>query len=67
MGCRGGLANGKEEDLAERLGEVVSVAWLGWCEGGRTGKSVRDRDWNDVKRLCMEGGTVEMGSWDMGQ
>ena len=44
--------------MAERLGEVVSGAWLGWCEGGRTEKFVDDRDWSAVKRQCMEGGEV---------
>ena len=28
----------------------------------KTGKSVDDRDWNDVKRQCVEGGKVEVGS-----
>ena len=33
----------EKKQLAERLGEVTSGAWLGQCEGGRTGKSVDDR------------------------
>ena len=58
MGCRGGHANGK----AVRLRGVISGAWLSWCEGGRTGNSVHDRDGNDAKRQCMEGSKVEVGS-----
>ena len=35
---------------------------MGGCEGGRTGKSVDDRHWNDVTRQCIEGGKVEVGN-----
>ena len=66
MGCRGGLANGKEEELAERLGEVVSVAWLGWCEGEELeslsmteiGMMLRDSAWREVQWKW------EVGPWD---
>ena len=40
--------------MAVRLGEVISGAWLSWCEGVRTRNSVHDRDGNDAKRQCME-------------
>ena len=66
MGCRGGLANGKEEELAERLGEVVSVAWLGWCEGAELeslsvteiGMMLRDSAWREVQWKW------GVGTWD---
>ena len=32
------------------------------CIYCRTGKSVDDRDWNGVKRQCMEESKVEVGS-----
>ena len=34
--------------MAERLGEVISGAWLGLYEGGRSGKSGDGRDWNET-------------------
>ena len=47
-----------QKDLEKLL---VQLGW-GGVKGGRTGKSVDDRDWNDCWRQCVEGGEVEVGS-----